>query len=160
MEDEVADHDVLVEVHHVCTLYSQAQPLVDEGDVGCQGIVLVEQSARPPFVVHPGELPIGPHSQPALVAVGLVLQADVGVVDIPQRICAVKIDEQVAVAKRKVTGHETSYPTTSTPSSTWIGYVAIGSSAGSITTSPVRTLNCEPCQGQVTISPASDPSQS
>src|SRR6476659_10125624 len=47
-----------------------------------------------------------------------------------------------------------------TSPSTITRYVLSGFVAGPCSTAPVHTLNCEPCQGQVTVDPSTVPSPS
>ena len=48
----------------------------------------------------PGEVSVNPDAELERVSLGMVLLADVGVVDVPDAVVAVKADEQATVADR------------------------------------------------------------
>src|SRR5204862_6290084 len=73
--------------------------------VADERLVLVVDAALPTLVRHPRELPVRPDAEAARVTGGVVLETDVRVVDVAQRVRAVERDEEVAVAEREIPRH-------------------------------------------------------
>jgi len=57
-------------------------------------------TALPAVVARPGEDPVGPDAKAAGLATGVVLEADLRVVDVAQLVARIEGDEEVAVPER------------------------------------------------------------
>jgi hypothetical protein len=114
-----AEEDRLVEVHGVVAGDLEPEPLVDQADVGHQGVGLVAEFTRPPLVLDPGELAVGPDAEALDVPGGVVVLAHTREVEIAHPVEVVEGDEQVAVADGDIAGHAHSLRSSSGNSRAW-----------------------------------------
>src|SRR3972149_1351969 len=99
--------DVLMEIHGVGGLETEAQPGVARRDARDQGVVLIVQRQLP-SLADPGELTVHPDAEAEGEVDGVVLPADHGVEQVPDLVGSVEPHQQGAVGERDVPRH--SYP--------------------------------------------------
>src|SRR5204863_764618 len=98
LDRDLLEIDVPVEVDRVAAVQLDLQDRMAKVRVADERLVLVVDAALPTLVRHPRELPVRPDAESARVTGGVVLETDVRVVDVAQRVRAVERDEEVAVA--------------------------------------------------------------
>src|SRR5438045_3853367 len=84
---------------------AQFQVVIGEVDVGDKRVGKIFERARPAFFMQPRERAVDPDAGAVAFAERLILLADARVVKIAHAVGGIEIDEQLAVANRKISGH-------------------------------------------------------
>src|SRR4051812_15917194 len=105
LDRDFLEVDVAIEIDRVPASQLDPQAGVAQVRVTDEGLVLVIDPPLPALLVDPRELPVDPDAEATGVAGRVVLETDVRVVDVPQRVGAVERDEEVAVAEREIARH-------------------------------------------------------
>src|SRR5207247_5833487 len=102
LDRDLFEVDVAVEVDCVPAIEAQLERGVIEMSVPDERLVLVIDAPLPAAIADPHERPVGPDSEAARLAGGVVLLTDVGVVEVAQLIVGVEGDEEVAVPEWEI----------------------------------------------------------
>src|SRR4029079_1607837 len=104
-EDDAADEEVAVEVDGVGDGQVERHRLRRGGDARDERSVLVVERLLPRRAADPGEQAVAPDAEEGDVADGLVVLADVRVVDVADVVVMIEIDHEIAVADGKIARH-------------------------------------------------------
>ena len=105
VDDDLAQVEILVKVHHVLADQPQGQVGVVQRDLSDESVVGIVEGALPAVVVHPVELPVHPHAKARRVTGRVVLLTYVRPVEVAQLIGLVEVDQQRTIAYGDITGH-------------------------------------------------------
>ena len=105
LDRDLLQIEVAVEVHGIAAPQPEAEAGVPQGDLADQRLVGIPDVALPPVVAGPAEQAVDPDTEAADVAHGVVLEADVGKVDVAKLVPGVEGDQEVTVPERKIARH-------------------------------------------------------